>query len=125
MVARSTAESEYRAMVFGVSEEMWLQRVLFELVPSEKSSIKLYCDNKIIIYIANNYVQHDQIKHIKIDHHFIKEKLDNGVICLPFVRMTEQSADVFTKRLHTTKLSSVICKINMKYIYNSTREGVL
>jgi hypothetical protein len=81
----------------------------------------LYCDNKAAINIANNPIQHDQTKHVEIDHHFIKEKLDNGEICLPFVRTTEQLADVFTKGLHTAKFSNIICKMNMKNIYSFTK----
>jgi hypothetical protein len=42
----------------------------------------LCCDNKVDIDIDNNLVQHDKTKHIEIDHHFIKEKLDRGVIYL-------------------------------------------
>jgi hypothetical protein len=97
VVARSTAEAEYRTMVFGVSEGVWLQ--LLELGLSEKDPIMLYCDNKATISTANNPVQHDRTKHMEIDRHFIKEKIDNGIMCLPFVRTTEQLADIFTKGL--------------------------
>jgi hypothetical protein len=54
MVARSTAEAEYRAMTHGVSEGLWLQRLLLELGLFEDKPIMLYCDNKAAINIANN-----------------------------------------------------------------------
>ena len=50
--------------------------------------MKLYCDNKATISIAHNPVQHDKTKHIEIERHFIKEKLEEGVICMPFVPST-------------------------------------
>jgi hypothetical protein len=120
VVARSIAEAEYRAMALGVSEGVWLQRLLLELGLREKSPIMLYCINKAAINIANNPVQHDRTKHVEVDRHFIKEKLDNGEIRLPFVRTTEQLADVFTKGLHTAEFSNIICKMNMKNIYSSS-----
>lgn len=53
-----------------------------------KNPIKLYCDNKAAISIAHNpvnLVQYDRTKHVKIDRHFVKEKIENGLICTPFV----------------------------------------
>jgi hypothetical protein len=73
VVARSTTEAKYRAIALGVSERVWLQRVLLELGLSEKDPIMLYCDNKAAISIVNNPVQHDGTKHVEIDRHFIKE----------------------------------------------------
>ena len=40
--------------------------------------MKLYSDNKVTISTANNLVQHDRTKHVKINRHFIKEKLESG-----------------------------------------------
>lgn len=41
--------------------------------------MKLYCDNKSTINIAHNLVQHERTKHVEIDRHFIKEKLECGL----------------------------------------------
>lgn len=38
--------------------------------------MRFTCDNKLVISIAHNQVQHDKTKYIKVDRHFIKEKLD-------------------------------------------------
>lgn len=41
--------------------------------------MSLYFDNNSIINIVyNNLVQHDRAKHIDVDSHFVKEKLDNA-----------------------------------------------
>ncbi|WP_216666954.1 Ty1/Copia family ribonuclease HI, partial [Proteus mirabilis] len=61
-------------------ELIWLQRILNELKLEVEQPMKLYCDNKAAISIANNPVQHDRTKHIEIDRHFIKEKLEAGIV---------------------------------------------
>ena len=45
----------------------------------------MYCDNKSVINIVHNLVKHDRTRHVEVDRHFIKEKLDNGTICTQFV----------------------------------------
>lgn len=59
--------------------------------------MKLNCDNKVAINFANNPVQHDRTKYIKIDRHFVRGKLDEGQICLSYVYFEDQVADVLTK----------------------------
>jgi hypothetical protein len=85
MVARSMGEAEYGAMTHGMSEGLWLQRLLLELVLFEDKPIMLYYDNKAAINITNNPIQHDRTKHVEIDRHFIKDKLDEGTMCMHFV----------------------------------------
>jgi exonuclease I len=120
VVARSTAKAEYRAIVHGVSEGLWLRRLLLELGLFEDKPIMLYCDNKAAINIANNPIQHDKTKHVEIDRHFIKDKLDEGPVCMPFVEIKEQITDVFTKGLDITNFSNVINKMSMINIYVSS-----
>ena len=83
MVARSSAEAEFRAMAARVCELLLVKIILEDLKVQWSKPMKLYCDNKLVISIAHNPVQHDRTKHIEIDMHFIKEKLDRGLICIP------------------------------------------
>jgi hypothetical protein len=89
VVARSSAEAEYRAMANRVFEMLWLKRILEELRMPMNMPMKLYCDNKAAISIAQNPVQHDHTKHVEIDRHFIKEKIDSGDVCMPFVLLNK------------------------------------
>lgn len=45
----------------------WLKILLNELGFSPKKPMILFCDNNTTIDIVNNMVQHDQMKHIKLD----------------------------------------------------------
>ena len=59
--------------------------------------IKLYYDNKSAINIAHNPMQHDRTKHIEVDRHFIKDKLEEGVVvCMSYVSSYHQLADILT-----------------------------
>jgi hypothetical protein len=56
VVARSSAEAEFRTMAQGVCEILWLKILLTELEFDSKDSMRLYCDNKAAISIAHNPV---------------------------------------------------------------------
>ena len=82
--------------------------------------MKLYCDNKSTISIAHNPMQHDQTKHIEIDRHFIKEKLDSRFICTPYVPIGHQLADVLTKELCSNVFHKNISNQGMEDLYSLT-----
>ena len=76
VVACSSTKVEFRAMTDNICEGIWLKRLLVELrIPIEKS-MKMSCDNQATISIAKNPIHHDRTKHVEIDHHFIKEKIE-------------------------------------------------
>lgn len=82
---RSSAEAEFRAVSHGLCEGIWLNRVLKELKIPTTAPMKLYCDNQAAISIAHNPVHHDRTKHVEVDRHFIKEKIDNGTVCMTYL----------------------------------------
>lgn len=63
-------------MAQGVYEVLWLKRVMEELKMTVNLPMKFYCDNNAAISIVHNPILHERTKHIKIDNHLIKEKLD-------------------------------------------------
>jgi hypothetical protein len=118
VVSRSTAEAEYRAMSLVVSEMLWIKNLLSELNIMRKGPLKIWCDNKSAINIANNPVQHDRTKHVEIDHFFIKEKLDDGTIELSHVSSSNQVADCLTKALGVKECNIACNKMGMIDIYH-------
>ncbi|XP_028086199.1 uncharacterized protein LOC114287116 [Camellia sinensis] len=118
VVARSSAEAEFRAMALGVCEGIWLNRLLEELrVPSEHPMV-LYCDNQAAISIAKNPVHHDRTKHVEIDRHFIKEKIEEGVFQVSYTPTNYQKADILTKALARVNFEDLTEKLGLINIYN-------
>ena len=85
MVAISIAEAEFRAMAHGVCELNWIRRVLKELKIGFEEPILLCFDNKLAINITHNHIHHDRTKHVEVDQHFIKEKLNGNIIKVEYV----------------------------------------
>lgn len=66
-MALSSAEVEFWGMAKGICELLWLKRLLT-----------------------------DRIKHVEVDHHFIKQDIDKRVIHFPFAKSKDQLADILT-----------------------------
>ena len=88
-----------------------------ELRMTTEFPMKLYCDNKAAVSIAHNPVQHDRTKHVEIDRHFIKEKIENGLVCMTYISSREQLADVLTKGLPGQQFQEFVGKLGMEDIY--------
>ncbi|RVW52456.1 Retrovirus-related Pol polyprotein from transposon RE1 [Vitis vinifera] len=118
VVARSSAEAEFRAMAQGICEGIWLNRLLEELRVPLKHPMVLYCDNQAAISIAKNPVHHDRTKHVEIDRHFIKEKIEEGVFKVSYTPTNCQTADILTKALARVNFEDLTEKLGMINIYN-------
>jgi hypothetical protein len=122
-VARSSAEAEYRAMASTASELTWIKQVLTDLNVKIEGSMKMFCDNQAARHIAANPVFHERTKHIEVDCHFIREKIQAKEIETPFVKSEDQLADVFTKGLSHKTFENIICKLGLYDIYTPSLRG--
>ncbi|MCH96936.1 putative retrotransposon polyprotein, partial [Trifolium medium] len=100
VVSRSSSEAEYRALAQTTCEAQWLKFLLQYLHISHSTTIVIYCDNKSALHIAANPVFHERTKHIEMDYHVVREKVQSGLIHLLLVPFKEQVADILTKSLH-------------------------
>ena len=113
MVAISSAEAEFRGVAKGIIEILWLRKLLTELGFTPTRSSEFYYNNQAAINISENPVQHNRTKHVEVDRHFIKEKLEAKVIKLPHVRSKEQLADILTKAVGAQFFEEVLCKLGV------------
>jgi len=120
VVARSSAKVEFRVMAQGVCELLWMKIMLDDLKIKYEAPMGLVCDNKSVISIAHNPVQHDRTKHVEIDRHFIKEKLDNGLIGTEYIPSRLQLVDMFTNGLPTKHFKDLTCKLGMIDMHSPT-----
>ncbi|RVW93623.1 Retrovirus-related Pol polyprotein from transposon RE1 [Vitis vinifera] len=117
VVARSSAEAEYRAMALATCELIWLRHLLQELRFGKDEQMKLICDNQTALHIASNPVFHERIKHIEVDCHFIREKIASGCVATSFVNSNDQLADIFTKSLRGPRIKYICNKLGAYDVY--------
>ncbi|XP_057418149.1 uncharacterized protein LOC130712328 [Lotus japonicus] len=98
-VARSSCESEYRAMANTASELVWLLNLFHELRVRLSATPLLLSDNQSALFMAQNPVAHKHAKHIDLDCHFVRELVSSGRLDVRHVPTSLQLADFFTKAL--------------------------
>ena len=121
VIARSSAKAELRVMTYGICEGMWLKRLLNELSIPVEYSMKMFCNNQATINIAKNSVHHDWTKHVEINCHFIKEKIEKGTISLVYTPTIFQTTDVFSKTLSRSNFEDLRSKL--KTTFTTQLEG--
>ena len=120
VVSQSSAEFEYRVMTQSVCEIMWLYQFLMEVGIETPVLAKLWYDNQVVFHIASNPVFHEQTEHIEIDCHFVREKIQLGLISTGYVKTGEQLSDIFTKALIGDRVSYLCNKLDIINIYAPT-----
>lgn len=120
IVSRSSAESEYRAMAQAACEVMWIYHLLDEVGLNVFLPAKLWCDNQAALHIASNPVFHQRTKHIESDCHFVRQKVQLGLISTEYVKTEDQLGDLFTKALNGARISYLCGKLGLINIYAPT-----
>jgi hypothetical protein len=98
-IALSTMEAEYMATSQCTKEAIWLKKLMADVGLVQVGATTIMCDNQGCIALAKNPTHHSHTKHIDIQHHFIREKLESGEIGLKYCATQDMVADVLTKAL--------------------------
>nr|GEW20305.1 copia protein [Tanacetum cinerariifolium] len=109
----SSTEAKYIALCKCCAQILWMQSQLTDY-GFTFNKIPLCCNNKSVIALCCNNVQHLRAKHIDVRYHFIKERVENRIVGLYFVRTEYQLADIFTKPLPRERFNFLIEKLGMR-----------
>lgn len=123
VVARSSAEAEYRVMSLTACELIWLNALLKDLCLKNMPTTTLHCDNHAAIFIAANPVYHERTKHIEVDCHFVQDKIQQGVLQTKYVHTSNQLADILTKILPMSQHQKLLHKLGVSSSTHSKLEG--
>ncbi|GJZ87724.1 hypothetical protein Tco_0659334 [Tanacetum coccineum] len=96
VVAMSATEAEYVVAAQASKEAVGLKMLLEEL-GHEQEKITLFYDNLYALYLARNPTFHSKTKHIRVQYHFIHEKVEEGTMDMQNIHTTDNVADYLTK----------------------------
>jgi hypothetical protein len=103
VVAQSTSEAEYVALLHAFKEVLWLCNLLREIWCMPMDPMTVYSDNQSVIALAKDNCYHAQIKHIDIQYHFIRYHIEWNEVSVTYCPTEDIVADVLTKALPLMK----------------------
>nr|GEY80012.1 hypothetical protein [Tanacetum cinerariifolium] len=119
----SFAEAECVSLSACCAQVLWIRTQLTDY-GFHFDKIPMYCDSKAAIAISCNLVQHSRTKHINVRYHFIKEKVEKGIVELFFVRTEYQLADLFTKALPEERFKYLVRRLGMRCLTTEELEAL-
>ncbi|RVW98244.1 Retrovirus-related Pol polyprotein from transposon RE2 [Vitis vinifera] len=123
IVSKSSAEAEYRPLATTTCEFQWLVYLLADLNVKHPQPTLLYTDSKPASEIASNPVHRERTKHIQLDCHLVREKLQEGLIKIIHIPSKHQLADILTKPLGCLNFHHLISKMGMINIHSHLKRG--
>lgn len=67
--------------------------------------------------MTHNLVHYDRTKHVEIEKHFIKEKMEEGIINLSYVSTKFQDFDLLAKTCSKPEFEFLVNTLKMTDIY--------
>ena len=73
----------------------------------------IWCDNLNATYLSVNLIIHARTKHVKVDHHFIRDMVSKKEIQIHFISYRDQLVDVFIKSFPTVSFTAFWFKLQI------------
>lgn len=122
-VATSTMEAEYQALCAATLEVIWLRAFMKEIGFEITEPTKIYEDNQSCIAFANHPGYHTTAKHIDVQYHLVREKLQEKIIDIEFCPTEDMKADALTKILGRTLHEEAMRDLNVVRTTGGENEG--
>jgi hypothetical protein len=72
VIAQSTIEAEYIAIVEACKGSVWLKDLYAEIYDDD-SCINLFCDSQSDIHLTKDQMFHERRRHIDINYHYVRD----------------------------------------------------
>ena len=96
------------------TEATWLRLFLRDVGHAVTAPTTIYADNKSAITLATNPEYHARTKHIDIQYHYVREKVDNGTVEFTYIPTRNMAADGLTKPLMKQKFATFMQLLRLK-----------
>src|SRR6266436_4530071 len=94
-IALLSTEAKCMAMTHAGKEAVFLEHLYGDVGIPILVPIFLWVNNQSAIALAENPIFHAHSKHIEVRHHWVHEKIKDGMIKLEYIPMANQIADIF------------------------------
>nr|GEV25879.1 retrotransposon ribonuclease H [Tanacetum cinerariifolium] len=100
-ISHSTMKAEFIALAATGKEVGWMRDLLLDiqLWPDPIPSILMYCDSQATLSKAYNFVYNGKSRHIRLQHNYVRQVIENGTISVVYVKSCRNLADPLTKPL--------------------------
>ncbi|CAH9069607.1 unnamed protein product [Cuscuta europaea] len=121
-LSKSSTEAGYRAIAYTVQDTLFIRSLLADMGITISAPVQLRCDNVSASYLVVNHIHHDRSKHIKIDYHFVRERVAHGDLVVKYVPTQLQLADIFTKSLSSQRFEFL--RVSLRVVSPAQIEGL-
>jgi hypothetical protein len=117
-ISTSTTEAEYVGLCNAAKEAVWIRNFLRDVGRSEYAggthATRILGDNQGALRLVANPEFHSRSKHIDVQHHYVRELLENGTISVDYIQTSEMAADCLTKPLKKVQLRANLEMLGLK-----------
>ncbi|XP_052172119.1 secreted RxLR effector protein 161-like [Diospyros lotus] len=113
LIALSSTETKYVAIIDAFKEAIWLQGLLREINLLQIKVVVL-SDSQSAIHLCKNPVYHERSRHIEVKYHFVQELVTNGTVMIKRVSIEDNPADMGTKTLTAVKFKHCLSLLHIE-----------